>query len=260
MRARSRPPLPRAWARPVNVRCPECGTLYLVDPAKIPSGGVRARCERCPAVIELRAQSAAASPQALLGTAGYSATPAARVGTGERTEGEEQLGTGSGPGLGEEPSGKQEADSSEIPETGSPHHASATVLEEATLHSAPAPEAAPVAENDGESADSTATAGEAAESTTAAAVAADAADSLLNPDPHERARRLARALVSDIATYHGSRRDRGLRDGTLRYELKDEIRRSWDEYVGHIGNQMARETSYFRDALNEILARGQRLF
>lgn len=79
-------------------------------------------------------------------------------------------------------------------------------------------------------------------------------------DPHERARRLARALVSDIASYHRDRLDRGLREGSLRHELGPEIRKSWEEYTAQVGNQIARETSYFRDALNEILARGGRRF
>jgi predicted Zn finger-like uncharacterized protein len=35
-------------------------------------------------------------------------------------------------------------------------------------------------------------------------------------DPHARARRLARALVSDMITYHPDRHQRGLREGTLR--------------------------------------------
>jgi hypothetical protein len=79
-------------------------------------------------------------------------------------------------------------------------------------------------------------------------------------DPHARARRLARALVSDIVVYNPDRRDRSIREGTVRQEFREEIRKSWEEYVAHVGNQMARETAYFRDALNELLAGGSRLF
>jgi predicted Zn finger-like uncharacterized protein len=79
-------------------------------------------------------------------------------------------------------------------------------------------------------------------------------------DPNDRARSLARALVSDIVVYHRDRRDRSIRAGTLRQEFREEIRKSWDEYVTHVGNQVARDTSYFRDALNEVLAGGQQLF
>ncbi|HEU4882667.1 MAG TPA: hypothetical protein VFT45_10490, partial [Longimicrobium sp.] len=79
-------------------------------------------------------------------------------------------------------------------------------------------------------------------------------------DPNAKARRLARALVSDIVTYHPERRDKALADGTLKREFMDEIKKSWEEYVGQVGTESARSTPHFRDALNEILAKGQTLF
>jgi hypothetical protein len=79
-------------------------------------------------------------------------------------------------------------------------------------------------------------------------------------DPNAKARRLARALVSDIVTYHPERRDKALADGTLKREFMEEIKKSWEEYVGQVGAETARGTTHFRDALNEILARGQSLF
>lgn len=79
-------------------------------------------------------------------------------------------------------------------------------------------------------------------------------------DPKTRARRLARALVSDIVVYHPDRRQRSLKAGTLRVEFREEILKSWDEYVEQVGEEMAKQTPFFRDALNEILAKGQRVF
>src|SRR5688500_2183236 len=35
----------------MNVSCPQCATVYRVDPAKVPQGGVRARCSTCSGVI-----------------------------------------------------------------------------------------------------------------------------------------------------------------------------------------------------------------
>ena len=35
----------------MNVTCPECSTVYRVDPAKVPAAGVRARCAVCQAVF-----------------------------------------------------------------------------------------------------------------------------------------------------------------------------------------------------------------
>ena len=79
-------------------------------------------------------------------------------------------------------------------------------------------------------------------------------------DPQAKARRLARALVSDIVTYHPERRDKSLAQGTLKQEFREEIRKSWEEYVGQVGTETAHGTPHFRDALNEILARGEKVF
>jgi len=38
----------------MNVFCPNCNTLYRVDPAKVPESGVRARCAVCSAVFAVR--------------------------------------------------------------------------------------------------------------------------------------------------------------------------------------------------------------
>lgn len=81
-----------------------------------------------------------------------------------------------------------------------------------------------------------------------------------NRNPDERAERLARALISDIVAYHPDRRERSLAEGTLRTEFRDEIMKSWEEYVAQVGDGVARSTPFFRDALNTILADGQELF
>jgi outer membrane biosynthesis protein TonB len=97
-------------------------------------------------------------------------------------------------------------------------------------------------------------------STPAAAPAASGRSPFGAADPNAKARRLARALVSDIVTYHPERRDRALADGTLKREFMDEIKKSWEEYVGQVGAETARGTTHFRDALNDILAKGQSIF
>jgi predicted Zn finger-like uncharacterized protein len=79
-------------------------------------------------------------------------------------------------------------------------------------------------------------------------------------DPNTRAKRLARALVSDIKVYNRERWARSRDAGTLRKDFRDEILKSWDEYVEQVGEEMAKRTPYFRDALNDILAEGQRVF
>ena len=79
-------------------------------------------------------------------------------------------------------------------------------------------------------------------------------------DPGAKARRLARALVSDIVMYHPERRDRAITGGTLKRDFMDEIKKSWEEYVAQVGAETARSTPHFREALNEILAKGQPVF
>ncbi len=93
-----------------------------------------------------------------------------------------------------------------------------------------------------------------------AAPAAPRANPFGANDPGAKARRLARALVSDIVTYHPERRDQALQSGTLKREFMDEIKKSWEEYVAQVGPELARSTPHFRDALNEILAKGQTVF
>ena len=79
-------------------------------------------------------------------------------------------------------------------------------------------------------------------------------------DPHAKAKRLARALVSDLVTYFPQKRQEGLRDGTLKQLFKDEIQKSYEEYVVQVGREFAETTPHFQDALNDLLAGGQKAF
>ncbi len=82
----------------------------------------------------------------------------------------------------------------------------------------------------------------------------------LTRDPALRAKRLARALVSDIVAYHPAKHAEGLRDGTLKTLFLDEIRKSYEEYVDQVGREFAETTTHFRDALNDVLAGGRTQF
>jgi predicted Zn finger-like uncharacterized protein len=194
----------------MNVTCPQCSTVYRVDPSKIPARGVRARCARCPGTFPVERETAADEEPTI------TTSVEARIEVSERHEDH---------GSARRDVEVSEAASTEFDSTGiqpaeTPDPNLSTTVSETELPPAPFGSA----------------------------------------DPHARARRLARALVSDIAVYNPERRERSLREGNLRREFRDEIRKSWDEYVSQIGNQIAQETSYFRDALNEILAGGDRVF
>ena len=97
-----------------------------------------------------------------------------------------------------------------------------------------------------------------------AAAGADTGRRPINPflanDPNAKAKRLARALVSDMVTYMPQKREEGLRNGTLKQLFKEEIKKSYEEYVEQIGKEFAESTSHFQDALNDVLGGGQKLF
>jgi hypothetical protein len=105
-------------------------------------------------------------------------------------------------------------------------------------------------------------------STTAAPAARQASTSEvrrpINPflanDPNARARRLARALVSDIVTYFPDKHREGLAHHTLALLFKEEIKKSYEEYRDQVGTDFAESTTHFQDALNEILAQGGKVF
>ena len=79
-------------------------------------------------------------------------------------------------------------------------------------------------------------------------------------DPNAKAKRLARALVSDIVAYHPQKRDEGARNGTLPQMFKEEIKKSYEEYVEQVGREFAESTTHFQDALNDVLGGGKKIF
>lgn len=79
-------------------------------------------------------------------------------------------------------------------------------------------------------------------------------------DPNQKARRLARALVSDMVAYHPTKREEGLRSGSLKQLFREEIKKSYEEYVEQVGREFAESTSHFQEALNDVLAGGRKIF
>jgi hypothetical protein len=69
-------------------------------------------------------------------------------------------------------------------------------------------------------------------------------------------------LVSDIIMYNAERHRTALENGTLEQDFEDEIGKSWKEYVEQVGAEMAEGEGrgFWRDALNDILAKGKPLF
>ncbi|MGQ9817790.1 MAG: hypothetical protein ACUVQ3_07595, partial [bacterium] len=77
---------------------------------------------------------------------------------------------------------------------------------------------------------------------------------------HERARRLAKALASDLVLYNQEKVEQGLREGTLIQLLGSEIRRSWEYYCQQIPKHIIENSDYFKEQLNKIVGKGKEIF
>ena len=82
----------------------------------------------------------------------------------------------------------------------------------------------------------------------------------LTRDPSLRAKRLARALVSDMVAYYPAKHSEGLEKGTLKELFRDEIKKSYEEYIAQVGADFARSTTHFQESLNEVLGAGKKIF
>ncbi len=82
----------------------------------------------------------------------------------------------------------------------------------------------------------------------------------MSKDPKQKARRLARALISDMIVYQPEKREQALEDGSLKEVFGEEIKKSWEAYVRQVGEEIADSTPFFDEALNEILAGGESVF
>ncbi len=194
----------------MNVTCPQCSTIFRIDPAKVPEQGVRARCSVCSGLIAVRRPPVAAPVLA-------PAPPPPRP----------------------------------EPTPGPVHVAPTPDPVRAAPPPPPSPPPAPVVEWSPPSP---------AVEPTPRAPAARVNNPFLQQDPSTRARRLARALVSDLVVYYPEKRQRGLAEGNLKELFGEEIRKSWEEYTEQVGEELAKTTPYFTEALNEILAEGRQLF
>ena len=194
----------------MNVRCPQCQSMFRIDPERVPASGIKARCARCSNVFELTREGVKATAPA------------------------------PGPKLVQTPP---------APERPAPER-----LVPRPLPASPPPVTAHVA------AASVATATAATAADPVASAPSTKRPSFRNQDPAARAQRLARALVSDIVAYNKERLQQATGAAALRSEFRDEIRKSWEEYVEQVGLDTAKGTPYFRDALNEILAKGAKIF
>jgi predicted Zn finger-like uncharacterized protein len=275
----------------MNVSCPQCSTVYRVDPAKVPEGGVRARCSTCGGVIPIGMQPAQASMQ----------TPADAMSSafGERKSqpgpfmpGPERTATPPRP-VQRTPQVSPRVSPPATPRVTPPASqpiqtpqspgrslgASLPPLRPTprATPAVPTPPAQPrVATPVSPPPEPVSVPAETPPSPTAATPAAVSSPSgpssssapgarrPINPflarDPSLRAKRLARALVSDMVAYYPAKHAEGLEKGTLKELFRDEIKKSYEEYVAQVGADFARSTTHFQESLNEVLGAGRKIF
>jgi predicted Zn finger-like uncharacterized protein len=307
----------------MNVFCPNCNTLYRVDPAKVPENGVRARCAVCSAVFAVRRDGTAPTARAPAVTAAPTPPAAAAPATTVVPEPVHPVDAGTEQGRVMEPT-SEPAEPAPPPVPLPPAAVERPVFPPSPPVSVPAvppraglgAAAPPAAPGRGLSRPAmpppggsrgapagwpvppvmrpAAPAGARAPAVAAPSIASsappapppetlappppEAADEgpvappptpvpasrpinpFLSQDPAAKARRLARALISDMVVYHPAKRQEGLREGTLKDLFDEEIKKSWEEYSDQVGKEVAESTSYFKEALNEILADGRQIF
>jgi len=293
----------------MNVSCPDCRSIFRVDPAKVPPAGVRARCSVCSGVITIPAPTGQTTPT---GGNVRTATPSPPPAERGRSTPPAQSGWDSPPYGGaarqtpaapmQRPALPPTPRAAEVPAAPRPGREESLDRGPVTATATPPspttglPEftppppvppftpgtAAGVAVPPARSASSAAGASAAPFVPSAPptrqppprrpatppgaspAVGDGGARRPLNPflskDPDQRAKRLARALVSDIVTYHPAKHAEGLRDGTLKQLFREEIKKSFEEYIAQVGQPLAEGTTYFQEALNEVLAAGKKIF
>jgi predicted Zn finger-like uncharacterized protein len=291
----------------MNVSCPDCRSIFRVDPAKVPPSGVRARCSVCSGVISIPAPTGQTTPGA---GAARPAAPAAESGSQDRPRstppaqggwdpppfGSASQRTPAAPSIQRPAPPPPQPRTVEAPAVPRPRpesieRASVTATATPPSPSSGLPEFTPASPTppivppgspraSGPSAPFVPSASPSrppappsaspapprpSAPPAASPVSGDGGprrpvNPFLSKDPNQRAKRLARALVSDIITYHPAKHAEGLRDGTLKQLFREEIKKSFEEYIAQVGQQLAESTTYFQEALNEVLGAGKKIF
>jgi predicted Zn finger-like uncharacterized protein len=216
------------------IQCQSCSSKYFLAEERVPVHPLKVRCPKCRAVFMLAARTErAAVTMPPLAPVVAAVAPAVESLRPAR-----------------EPFVMQERAPEAAPVVDVPVAAPTMVAEPVAVREiepimeAPAPASAPEIE----------------EVATPAAAPAGRGSARGGKSAEDRAKRLARVLVSDILWYNRERRDAALRDGTLMTSLGEEIKKSWELYKEKVGPEAAHSTNYFKEALNEILANGQQVF
>lgn len=223
-----------------------------MEPGRVPATGIRVRCPRCAHVFSLRPAAGAPAPASPAAPRVPASTGGAEFAGFERDL-RQPPRPRTAPLSARQPAPPAPGGSRPLPggwhpepertldfETPAPKSAPQR-LETPPFNPLPAVESVPAA------------------TTTAAPAPAPSGEERLDP-AHARAHRLARVLVSDLLVYNQAACERARGEGKLAAALGAEIGKAWELYKSKVGPEVATSTTYFKDALNEILAEGEKIF
>ena len=248
----------------ITVTCPSCSSSFPVDPAKVPEGGVNARCSSCGDIFRIEKPVEAEPLPTLENITAVEPAPAV-----ESTPAEQETAPppAEPPALPEEPVAEA---MEHAPEPAADPFAQPAPFEQAPVEEAtpalPEPEVAdelpPVEEAESLPAPEAPAEPEAAEAVAETSAPAVQGFTFGKRDPTDKAKRLARVLVSDMIMYNAERHQTALAQGTLQQDFEEEIDKSWKEFVEQVGEELANNEGrgFWKDALNDILAKGEQVF
>ena len=222
----------------VTVACPSCSSSFPVDPAKIPPNGVRAQCSFCPEIFDVDVPVSVEDPVA--------APPETEV---------------------------AESVEPDVVETDSESVGVDVSLDDVIIETDLVPEADDDASDEAESAalevtDEMASVEEPETAPVEEREMAPAEEPEASPGPirfgrrtpEDKAKSLARSLVSDLVAYNADKHREAMAAGTLEEVFQEKIQKSLKEYKEQVESEVVAKGTFFNDALNSILAEGQETF
>jgi len=235
----------------ITVSCPSCETSFPVDLAKVPQEGVRAQCSVCPEIFDVDHPN------------GASEAPAAIV---DRVEAADLLESGT-VDLPPFETSFEGADTTAVADGATDGD---IVLSETADYISGDVAIGPM--------DTTGSAAEPVGDVVdeVVDVVVDEAEPPAPPSeeepkspgpirfgrrsPEDKAKSLARSLVSDLIAYNPEKHKEALAADNLQEVFGEEIQKSLKEYQEQVVSEVMAQGSFFNDALNSILAEGRDIF
>lgn len=75
---------------------------------------------------------------------------------------------------------------------------------------------------------------------------------------HEKAKRLARLIVSDIVLYNQAAVEKGIRNGNFFEAMSHDVQEARNLYASRVPEDIRKDTNYLDDAFNDLIARKKR--